>query len=197
MANVQHKDIVDPNVHEPKGIVFAPLGSAYVSNGDGSGSWQEVLTPGGLGITPSAVFTLDKDIGSTEYSSGFVFPGPWSTSVSWGDVRVNPSSGFLQVNRSGIYLVSASYKITYEHWAANLPTIRPTRTAGALTNFQASFFPSIKAINGNTVESILISGIAVQLSAGQGFGLWATVSSGKVSNTRVEALVQMTRLSDG
>jgi len=36
---MQHRDIPSTESHEPKGMEAAPLGSAYVSNGDGTGTW--------------------------------------------------------------------------------------------------------------------------------------------------------------
>lgn len=43
MADIQHKDIVDPNIHEPKGCAYASEGSVYIANGSGSGNWQELI----------------------------------------------------------------------------------------------------------------------------------------------------------
>lgn len=37
--SVQHAAIVDPNIHEPKGVSTAPNGGVYVANGAGSGVW--------------------------------------------------------------------------------------------------------------------------------------------------------------
>ena len=196
MASVQHKDIIDPNIHEPKGIKFAAEGSAYVANGLGSGSWQEVLTPSSLGVTPSSVFTFSSDLGATELSSGVLFPGSFvETTAKWGDPRINILNGFLEVERSGIYLVSAKYDLLVDDLLPTVEvTLAPTKTSLALTNFQSTFFP---AITGRDVEQALVSGIVVQLNAGQGFGFWATISSGLLSRTTVNATVQMTRLSDG
>lgn len=39
MANIEHKDIVDAQRHEPKGASTAPVGYMLVSNGDGTTSW--------------------------------------------------------------------------------------------------------------------------------------------------------------
>lgn len=44
MANVNHSDITDPNIHEPKGVSSADLGEIYVADGAGSGSWQIIPT---------------------------------------------------------------------------------------------------------------------------------------------------------
>jgi len=39
MANINHVDIVDPNLHEPKGTSTAQAGQVYVADGLGSGQW--------------------------------------------------------------------------------------------------------------------------------------------------------------
>ena len=40
MASIQHKDIPEIQLHEPKGASLALAGSVYVSNGSGTGSWR-------------------------------------------------------------------------------------------------------------------------------------------------------------
>lgn len=39
MPDVVHSTITDPDIHEPKGIDFAPANSIYIANGNGSGVW--------------------------------------------------------------------------------------------------------------------------------------------------------------
>lgn len=63
MADIQHKDITDPFLHEPKGVVGATLGAVYIANGSGSGSWS-VLTTGSLDTADLESFiqgALDDD----------------------------------------------------------------------------------------------------------------------------------------
>lgn len=36
---VQHVDIDDPYIHEPKGVAAASIGQVYVADGAGSGAW--------------------------------------------------------------------------------------------------------------------------------------------------------------
>ena len=38
----EHKDITDPNIHEPKGLAAASANQYYSANGSGGGAWQEV-----------------------------------------------------------------------------------------------------------------------------------------------------------
>jgi len=39
MAKIQHEDIQDPNIHEPKNIGGANAGDVYEADGAGSGVW--------------------------------------------------------------------------------------------------------------------------------------------------------------
>ncbi len=41
---VQHRDLTGASLHEPKGADSATLGQVYVSDGAGSGTWQNVLS---------------------------------------------------------------------------------------------------------------------------------------------------------
>lgn len=41
---IQHASISDPLIHEPKGASTASVGTVYISNGSGSGTWAKVDT---------------------------------------------------------------------------------------------------------------------------------------------------------
>jgi len=195
MANIQHKDIIDPNIHEPKGVKFAPVGTSYIADGLGSGSWQEVLTPSSLGVAPSVVYTFSNNLGATPLSSGVLFPGAFvETSAKWGDPRINPLNGFLEVERTGVYLITMNYSVLVDDLLPTVNvTLAPTKTKLALTALQPSFIPTLV---GRDIGGV-VAGVVVQLNAGQGVGFWAAVSAGLLSYTTVTATIQMTRLSDG
>lgn len=42
MAIIQHRDIPEAQLHEPKGASTAPIGTSYVSNGAGTGTWRKI-----------------------------------------------------------------------------------------------------------------------------------------------------------
>lgn len=42
MADILHADILDPYVHEPKGITTANAGQIYVADGSNSGDWTDL-----------------------------------------------------------------------------------------------------------------------------------------------------------
>ena len=43
---VEHVNIADPNIHEPKGVATAAVDTVYYANGAGSGSWKLVFPHG-------------------------------------------------------------------------------------------------------------------------------------------------------
>lgn len=70
MANVQHANLTDPNLHEPKGVAAATEGQVYVADGAGSGDWA--------GLTENYIDYSDKtknkfgwiDVSDSQYNSG-------------------------------------------------------------------------------------------------------------------------------
>jgi len=202
MANVQHKDIVDPNIHEPKGIGLASAGMAYVANGLGSGSWKTVLVPEDIGITPSTLFTFNYNRTSS-LANNVLFPIPsWTVNTQWGDAKVISTNGLLEVSSPGIYAVS--YEFTVEVFNGGIYTIAtPTKTRSSLTAFHPKKNPSVRGVSQPEEADgfISIDGLIVRLEAAQGFGLWVTgkreFSTDGIDDTRIHGWVQMTRLSDG
>lgn len=80
MANVAHASLTGAELHEPKGAAAAALGTVYVADGAGSGSWSSVGTSAFTGmvadfaapVAPSGWLELDGSVISTStYSSLF------------------------------------------------------------------------------------------------------------------------------
>jgi microcystin-dependent protein len=42
LVNIAHKNLTDPDLHEPKGISTATAGQVYVADGNGSGTWEDL-----------------------------------------------------------------------------------------------------------------------------------------------------------
>ena len=78
MANVSHASLTGSQLHEPKGIETAPLGSVYVANGSGSGTWNDIGTSSFTGmiadfvapVAPTGWLELDGSTISTSTYSG-------------------------------------------------------------------------------------------------------------------------------
>jgi hypothetical protein len=70
MATVQHKDIAEAQLHEPKGASAASTGSVYVSNGAGSGVWKKSDTTTLKGLAGDGGITGRKLL--SDGTNGFV-----------------------------------------------------------------------------------------------------------------------------
>lgn len=75
---VEHVDIDDPNIHEPKGASAASVDTVYVSNGAGSGTWTFAKLQG---QTAAADNTIPVKSGS-----GIIFKTVPSTSPSFAEM---------------------------------------------------------------------------------------------------------------
>ena len=95
MANVQHKDLPDSDLHEPKGVAAATVGDVYVADGAGSGDWK--------GLTDSDMDFSDKtknlygwiDVADSIYTSG----APRSISAST-RTQITNNAGAVQTDTS-------------------------------------------------------------------------------------------------
>ena len=78
MANVAHATLTGSELHEPKGADSAGLGTVYVADGAGSGSWSSIGTSAFTGmiadfaspVAPTGWLELDGSIISTSTYSG-------------------------------------------------------------------------------------------------------------------------------
>jgi hypothetical protein len=129
--SVQHKAIIDPDIHEPKGISTAAARRVYVSNGLGSGTWSDVLPAGTHTAQNGQVFVSDGNgsgsqqfVAGSVYADMFIVNGLTSQTLSasnafarldpgseWqqGEVKnatITPSSGEITLPVAGKYLVS-------------------------------------------------------------------------------------------
>lgn len=70
---IEHNVITDPNVHEPKGISIAAADKVYVSDGAGSGAWDDPPIIGSAGAAAGQV--LHKTAGGLawQYPAGAVY----------------------------------------------------------------------------------------------------------------------------
>jgi hypothetical protein len=213
MADVQHRDITDPNIHEPKGVKFAPEGTAYVADGLGAGQWVPVIVPGGLTGASGAFYSPNRDLGSTIISNGSIFPfTSWPISLNWGDLKATPSGGFLAVQQAGVYAIKARLSGTHSSPPSNSKTssvsLRLSRTMASFTALHPTFFTSVGASAtsgpwGSVISASFDSGWSdaiVRLEPLQGIGVWATgvdAGTARVTRTNLTLQMQIVRLSDG
>lgn len=61
MANIAHASLTGAELHEPKGASTATLGTVYVANGSGSGSWATVGTSSFTGMIADFTWPVVQD----------------------------------------------------------------------------------------------------------------------------------------
>lgn len=69
MTTIQHKDIPDAQLHEPKGVSSSAAGYAYIANGTGSGTWKKVGSDSFKGLSGDSGANNKKLI--TDGANGF------------------------------------------------------------------------------------------------------------------------------
>ena len=100
MANIQHKNITDPNIHEPKGVALAAVDTVYVATGSGSGVWKKVDTA----ITSYIEYSFIGSLSSSTATSAN-YPTTFTT-VTAGDTGITNNTNRLTVTKAGIYLIN-------------------------------------------------------------------------------------------
>lgn len=70
MANIQHKDIPDAQLHEPKGVVTAANKTVYISTGTGTGGWRRIKETDIDFSNPSNNLFGWNDIADNLYTAG-------------------------------------------------------------------------------------------------------------------------------
>ena len=66
----EHKNIIDPNIHEPKGVSIAPINTVYTADGAGSGSWALAT-----GLTGRVVVTQASDLATIDSTKEYFIDG--------------------------------------------------------------------------------------------------------------------------
>lgn len=103
---IQHRNILDPEIHEPKGVAAALSDSVYISNGTGSGSWSKL-----------GVLSLSGIVSNGVSGQMVTVDGSGAFSIKWGTAR-----GFIYfVNIPSPYTVT--FPTTYTK-------VAPTTTGG-------------------------------------------------------------------
>jgi len=73
----EHKDITDPNLHEPKGVASATSGQVYVASGSGTGTWAKPTAANTTVADANSFFTggTVEEVLEELYETDFYFYG--------------------------------------------------------------------------------------------------------------------------
>lgn len=86
---IQHVDITDPNIHEPKGVAGASVNTTYVANGSGSGTWRKITSTDVDQTDIEGYIQSALDTGDIEFTGRFYMTGV-ITDVSSASSRIIP-----------------------------------------------------------------------------------------------------------
>lgn len=112
MADIEHRNIPDSELHEPKGASTALVGQVYISDGAGSGSWQipPSVDPTNISINrlidAESVSVSQEPTGTGEANSIQVEFGP---AIGTGSDKVQLlADGTLRFNQAGLYRIKVT-----------------------------------------------------------------------------------------
>lgn len=100
---IQHRNIPDADLHEPKGIAAATANKVYVSDGSGSGTW---------GALPGKLYSeiyIDTGVTAVTLAAASAYAklnpsGEWTENISNGLVAT-PLEGEITLTTAGVYLI--------------------------------------------------------------------------------------------
>jgi|SRR5688572_12547153 len=160
MANVAHASLTGTELHEPKGADTAALGTVYVANGAGSGSWSSIGTSAFTGmiadfpavVAPTGWLECDGSLISTSTYSGLFAV----MSVTTSGTRTNGSPIITSIAST------TSYKVGYYVFGTGINTgttilsidspSQITLSANASSSGTSSFFVSPFLMDTGTIK---------------------------------------------
>ena len=91
---IEHKNITDPDLHEPKGVNSAVIHTVYKANGAGSGTWSKVPVQGLQGLTgngTSRQMILADGAGGFNLTNAIAFGGVYFVNIATPSLVTYPS----------------------------------------------------------------------------------------------------------
>lgn len=190
MADIQHKNITDPNLHEPKGVKFADANTVYIADGEGSGSWGTVLFPSDIASTRYQVLKFSGSNSSA--INNVLYPLTYTEEEIVGDAIVTFSNNAVTFSESGVYCVEYILSMSLQqpqndwHNDANYAYgyLKLTSSSSTYTEVSKMFLPyyaasyssgdddpnpppDVKVVNQRNI-------LFMSAEAGSKLGLWAT-----------------------
>ena len=171
MANVQHSNLTDPNLHEPKGISTATADQVYISNGSASGNWRDVnRLPGtGWGQYSNSVYTGTTYLNIT--STGVVLPFDTNVNVTQLPITLTGSTSSLMdltterllfVSAGDIHSITLSFFIATETGSAvyvDLSMYTSTDGTTYATLVGEATYPILKSAGGTVNQYVNASSL--------------------------------------
>ena len=104
---IEHVNIVDPYIHEPKGVASALSEDVYIANGVGSGNWASPLSLGSHAEIYITGGTTAHTLNATAGVYDIINPsGEWTAGDSGNGAATTPASGILTITSAGVYHIA-------------------------------------------------------------------------------------------
>lgn len=159
MANVAHSTLTGSELHEPKGVDSAALGTVYVADGAGSGNWNSISTSSFTGmiadfaspVAPTGWLELDgSTISTSTYSGLFAVMSITSAGTRTNGIDVVSSIASTANFRAGYYIFGTGIAAGTTILSVDSAT-QITLSANASSSGTSSFLVSPWAMNTGTV----------------------------------------------
>ena len=144
--STEHKNITDPNIHEPKGVSTAAAKRVYVSDGAGSGSWIKLTSQSLQGLTGDAG-TADRPVVS-DGADGFVL----QDTPSYGSMKIvaNATNMPLTAVADTTFATSSQFSLVTGSpapWVAGTPMQNITFSTDKMTFAKAGVYQLMAYLN--------------------------------------------------
>lgn len=139
MPNVEHKDLPNADLHEPKGVSAASSGQIYVANGSGSGSWRY--------IPHGACYY-------TNIGTGTTFTTPTSMTLLNLVTTADAAPRGITHNSAGRLTYTGTETIDADVWAS----ITLKHSSATLVDTQFQYFKNGSAVTGTKHVTASLSG---------------------------------------
>jgi len=157
MANISHSTLIDPYLHEPKGVAAAPAGRHYHSDGAGSGAWEKIQGWGqyqdSRTTVGSPVFNIATGVRTKYLNNGAGLTLeylPSDATVPLWDVTANKH---IAIEENDVYDIRTSF--IAENYAGTAPYILCELDIGGVPG--VIFSQSIPLLKGGVAQPINFS----------------------------------------
>lgn len=114
---IEHKNITNENLHEPKDVNSAAANSTYVADGVGSGTWEEPEPKGVLAATADTIYVANgSQSGAFKDTSEIVRMGVWDyndAATSSSAISLTPTGNDIILTNDGAgAFTNKTYKLS-------------------------------------------------------------------------------------
>lgn len=190
---IQHRLIPNSELHEPKDINTAAIGTAYIADGAGSGDWKSIAAYGSMVITNNSTNFPLTAVADTTFNTASQFTlltgtgAPWASETLFG---MTFNTNRLIVPVTGVYLINLWMNILGFPSTTSKVAIRyRINGTGAFSTRK----PTIKSAVASDVSPLVGHGL-VELNAGDYIQLYvASDTTGNLLIGDANNLLQLVR----